>query len=72
MTSQRKTPEFKKMMTWRRKNGDGFTYVYGAIKDGSSVRPATQNTKRAARNDKRSTKAKEMAREMREQNHEIE
>lgn len=57
-----KTPEFKKMMGHRHMDSDGFTYVYGAVKDGSTVRPATANTKRARRNDKRSVKAKELKR----------
>ncbi len=62
-----KTPEFKKMMGGRRMDSDGFTYIYGAIKDGSSVRPATASTKKQIRSDKRSVKAKEMKRMLTEQ-----
>jgi hypothetical protein len=49
-------PEFKKMIGRRMKDADGFTYVYGAVKDGSSVRPATAATKKAVRADKRKVK----------------
>lgn len=62
-----KTPEFKKMMGHRMMDSDGFTYVYGATKDGSTVRPATAATKFAVRKDKRSVKAKEIKRIMAEQ-----
>lgn len=60
--ASKKTPEFKRMMGDRKMNSDGFTYVYGATKDGSSVRPASDSTKRSIRNDKRGVKAKEMKR----------
>lgn len=61
-----KTPEFKRMIGSRMQDSDGFTYVYGAVKDGSSVRPATASTRRQIRNDKRSVRAQEMKRIMRE------
>jgi len=57
-----KDPEFKEMMGHRKSDDDGFTYVYGAIKDGSTVRPATATTKRQIRNDKRSVKARALRR----------
>jgi hypothetical protein len=55
-----KTPEFRKMMGVRHMNSDGFTYVCGASKDGSSVRSATAATRRCIRNDKRSVRSQEM------------
>lgn len=61
-----KDPEFKHMMRHRFMNSDGFTYVYGAIKDGSSVKLANATTKRCIRNDKRSVKNKVMKRLMNE------
>lgn len=51
---------FRKMMGDRRQNSDGFTYVYGSIKDGSSVRPATASTKKSIRSDKRKVKNQEL------------
>ena len=57
-----KDPEFKKMIGVRMLSRDGFTYVYGKVKDGSTVRPATALTKRLIRDDKRSVKAKTMKR----------
>lgn len=54
------TPEFRKMMGHRMMNSDGFTYVYGRVKDGSSVRPATASTKRAIRADKRGVRRREL------------
>jgi len=59
-----KDPEFKKMMGIRKQNSDGFTYVSGAVKDGSTTRPASNLTKRLRRDDKRSVKAKAMNRIM--------
>ena len=61
-----KDPEFKKMMGIREQNSDGFTYVCGAVKDGSTVRPATSLTKRLKRDDKRSCKTKALKRIMNE------
>jgi hypothetical protein len=54
-----KDPEFKKMMGHRAQDNDGFTYVYGAIKDGSRTNRSSNRAsiKRQIRNDKRSTKA---------------
>ena len=43
-------------------DSDGFTYVYGRVKDNSSVRPATASTKRAVRHDKRGAKQKALKR----------
>ena len=63
----KKTPEFRKMMGIRRMNSDGFTYVYGAVKDGSSVRPATRATRQSIRADKRGIKQDEACRERKEQ-----
>lgn len=57
-----KTPEFKKMIGDRKQNSDGFTYVYGCIKDGSSTRPATASTKKSIRADKRKVKRAELKR----------
>jgi len=48
------------MMGVRLMNLDGFTYVYGSVKDGSSVRPATAATRRCIRSDKRSVRSREM------------
>jgi hypothetical protein len=62
-----RTPEFKKMIGHRMQDSDGFTYVYGRVKDGSSVRPATASTKKSIRADKRSVKNKELKRMMDEQ-----
>lgn len=61
-------PEFKKMMGHREMNADGFTYVYGAIKDGSKVNHTSNraSVKRAKRNDKRSVKQKALQRIMNE------
>jgi hypothetical protein len=55
-----KDPEFKKMMGNRKKDNDGFTYVYGAIKDGSKTNRSSNRAgvKSEIRNDKRSVKAK--------------
>jgi len=61
-----KTPEFKKMIGWRKMDSDGFTYVYGCIKDGSSVKPANATTKRCIRADKRSVRNKELKRMFKE------
>ncbi len=44
----------------RHMDSDGFTYIYGAIKDGSSNRPATARTRQRVRNDKRAVKAREL------------
>lgn len=55
-----KTNAFKKMMGDRRNDSDGFTYVYGAVKDGSTCRPATAATKKAIRADKRKVRNEEM------------
>lgn len=62
----KKDPEFKKMMGHRMMDSDGFTYVYGAVKDGSTTRPSNATTKRCVRNDKRSTKAKALKRILKE------
>jgi len=64
---QLKDPEFKKMIGDRMLDNGGFTYVYGAVKDGSSVRPATASTKRRKRNDKRSVKQAVLKRIFREE-----
>jgi hypothetical protein len=47
-----KDPEFKKLMGQRRLNNDGFTYVYGAAKDGSKTNRSANraSTKREIRN----------------------
>jgi hypothetical protein len=58
----KKDPEFKKMIGIRKRNSDGFSYVYGSVKDGSTVRPASALTKRQIRDDKRSVKSKTMIR----------
>jgi hypothetical protein len=58
------TPEFKKMIGHRMQDSDGFTYVYGRVKDGSSVRPASAATKKCIRADKRSVRNKELKRMM--------
>lgn len=55
-----RSPEFRSMLSRRKMDSDGFTYVYGAVKDGSSVRPATAATKRAIRSDKRGVRNREM------------
>jgi hypothetical protein len=57
-------PEFKKMMGHREMDSDGFTYVYGAIKDGSKVNHTGNraSVKRQRRNDKRSVKQKALKR----------
>lgn len=60
------TPEFRKMMGKRLQDSDGFTYVYGKVKDGSSVRPSTATTKKCIRADKKSVKNKELKRERKE------
>ena len=59
-----KDPEFKKLMGHRRMDNDGFTYVYGAVKDGSRTNRSANraSTKREIRNDKRSVKAKTLKR----------
>lgn len=54
-----RSPEFKQMMGDRMQDSDGFTYIYGAVKDGSTVRPSSGQTKRSIRNDKCSVRAKE-------------
>lgn len=51
---------FRKMMGDRHQNSDGFTYVYGAIKDGSTARPATASTKKSIRSDKRKVRNQEL------------
>jgi hypothetical protein len=56
------TPEFKKMIGNRLNDSDGFTYIYGRIKDGSSNRPSTATTKRCVRADKRAVRNKELKR----------
>lgn len=61
-----KTPELKKMMGIRKRDSDGFTYVYGSIKDGSTNRSASAATKAAIRAHKRGVRAKEIARQLRE------
>jgi hypothetical protein len=55
-----KSPEFRRMIGDRKKDSDGFTYVYGCVKMGGSVRPATARCKARRRNDKRSIKAQEI------------
>jgi hypothetical protein len=55
-----KTNEFRKMMGDRHMDSDGFTYIYGAIKNGSSNRAATARTRQRVRNDKRAVKACEL------------
>jgi hypothetical protein len=64
-----KDPEFKKMMGHRQMDSDGFTYVYGSIKDGSKVNHTGNraSVKRARRNDKRSVKQKAIQRIMNEE-----
>jgi hypothetical protein len=59
-----KDPEFKKMMGNRKRDDDGFTYIYGAIKDGSKTNRSANraSVKREIRNDKRSVKAKTLKR----------
>ena len=59
-----KDPEFKKLMGQRQMDNDGFTYVYGAVKDGSKTNRSSNraSTKREIRNDKRSVKAKALKR----------
>lgn len=61
-----KTKEFKRMMGRRKMDSDGFTYVYGAVKDCSSVRPATASTKRSVRADKRRVRNQELRRMLKE------
>jgi hypothetical protein len=56
----RKSHFWKKMMGGRFEDSDGFTYVYGAVKDGSTVRPASATTRRCVRNDKRSVRSREL------------
>ncbi len=63
----RKSTHWKKMMGGRKKDGDGFTYVYGAVKDGSTVRPASATTRRCIRNDKRAVRAAEIRDALRNQ-----
>lgn len=59
-----KTPESKKMMGDRKINSDGFTYVYGAVRDGSATgkTPQRASVKRSIRSDKRGVKNKELKR----------
>ncbi len=52
--------QFNKMMRARMMDSDGFTYVYGAVKDGSTVRPASNRTKSCIRADKRKVRSKEL------------
>lgn len=54
------SPEFRKMIGQRLADSDGFTYVYGRVKDGSTVRPASATTKRLARADKRKVRTREI------------
>ena len=63
------TPEKKKMIGERRKNSDGFTYVYGAVKDGSKVNHSSNRlgVKKAIRSHKRGVRAKELRRQLKEQ-----
>lgn len=63
-----KDPEFKKMMGHRKQDSDGFTYVYGAVKDGSHTNHSSNRVgvKRQIRNDKRSVKAEALRRILKE------
>lgn len=60
----KKTPESKKMMGDRNMNSDGFTYVYGAVRDGGATGKTAQrpSVKRSIRSDKRGVKNKEIKR----------
>lgn len=60
----KKSPEQKKMMGDRRMNSDGFTYVYGSVRDGSASGKTAQraSVKRSIRADKRGVKNKELKR----------
>ena len=64
-----KDPEFKKMMGYRKQNSDGFTYVYGAVKDGSPVNHSSNRVgvKSQIRNDNRSVKGKVLRRILKEE-----
>jgi hypothetical protein len=64
--SSKKSVHWRKMIGERMMNSDGFTYVYGAVKDGSTVRPASQTTLRMIRHDKRAVKARELRDAMRD------
>jgi hypothetical protein len=57
--------EFKKMIGHRMVDSDGFTYVYGAAKDGSTNRSSNRpSTKRSIRAHKRGVKAAAFRREV--------
>lgn len=62
--SQKKSPEFKRMMGHRQADNDGFTYYYGKYNNYETGR--SENTKRQIRNDKRSVRAKEDRRILKE------
>lgn len=61
-----KTPEQKQMIGNRKQDSDGFTYVYGCVKDGSSVRSCSAATKRSIRADKRRVRQLELKRMLNE------
>jgi hypothetical protein len=52
-----KEPEFKKMIGDRMKDSDGFTYPYGAAKDGPTKKSRSQSIRSQIRSDKRKVKA---------------
>lgn len=64
----RKSPEFKEMIGGRIMDSDGFTYTYGKTSNEYRNKKRNKNVaNRSRRNDKRSVKAKELKREIKEQ-----